>query len=126
VLLVSNPAAEHALLPNVVVDPGEDWATAARTRVEGITGIDPTPEGVELVRRVEHAADGESVGTTHHVLFVTSAPDDRVPDGLCADNDWELCLYDVVPYASEDGDDAEAGEDGGAVAHVRRFLGGGA
>lgn len=116
VLLVTNPEAEHALLPNAVVEPGEDWAAAARDRISGMAGIDPTLEAIELVRRVEHVVDGETVSTTHHVLFAASAPDDRIPDGLCDDNDWELGWYDRVPYA--DGSD-----DGGATADVGRFLG---
>jgi ADP-ribose pyrophosphatase YjhB (NUDIX family) len=117
VLLVTNPDEEHAILPNAVVEPGEDWAEAAREHLQGAAGIGAELAGVELVRRVEHVVDADPVDTTHHVLFAASAPDDRIPDGLCADNDWELGWYDTVPYAND-------GEDGGAAADVRRFLGG--
>lgn len=116
VLLVTNPVAEHAILPNEVVDPGEDWVEAARDRVAAMAGIDVALTGVELVRRVEHTVDGEVGGTTHHVLFAATAPSDAIPDGLCDDNDWELGWYDAVPHENE-------GDDGGAMADVRRFLG---
>lgn len=117
VLVVTNPDEEHAILPNEVVEPGDDWADAARDRVAAMAGIDVTLTDVELARRVDHAVDGEVVGTTHHVLFAASAPSDEIPDGLCDDNDWELGWYDAVPYENE-------GEDGGATDDIRQFLGG--
>jgi len=115
VLLVTNPQMEHALLPNTVVDPGSDWAAAAHEHVAGAAGIDVALTGVELVRQVEHAVDGEVVGTTYHVLFAASAPDDRIPDSLCDDNDWKLGWYDVAPYEND-------GDDGGATADIERFT----
>ena len=115
VLLVTNADEEHAILPNTVVDPGEDWAEAAREHLRKAAGIDVELEGVELVRRVDHAVDGEVVETTHHVVFAASAPDDRIPDGLCADNDWELGWYDHLPYGAGE-------DDAGVAADIRRVL----
>lgn len=117
VLLVTNPEIEHALLPNAVVGPDEDWAEAGRDHLQASAGIDVALADVELVRRVDHTVDGEVVETTHHVVFAASAPSDDVPDGLCDDNEWELGWYDAHPYPED-----EVG-DGHSTRDVERFLG---
>jgi hypothetical protein len=118
VLLVANPDIEHALLPNAVVDPDEEWADAARQHLRASAGIDVELDGVRLVRRVDHTLDGEVVETTHHVVFAASGPTDAIPDGLCDDNDWELGWFDAHPYPADGVGDGQARRD------VERFLGG--
>jgi ADP-ribose pyrophosphatase YjhB (NUDIX family) len=118
VLLVANPDIEHALLPNALVDPDEEWAEAAREHLRASAGIDVVLDGVRLVRRVYHTVDGEVVETTHHVVFAASAPSDAIPDGLCDDNDWELGWFDAHPYPDDEVGDGHSRRD------IQRFLGG--
>lgn len=110
VLLVVNPEEEHAILPNCVVDPDEDWETGARRQLTETAGLDVPLDRVERVRRVEHVVDADSADgtqhpprTTHHVVFAASVESVRPPlDDLCDDNPWTLGWYDEVPVAVED------------------------
>lgn len=116
-LLVVDPDEERAILPNDTVESGDDWAEVARSRLEGMAGLDVTLDDVALVRRVEHVVEGEETPlvTTHHVLFGASVAADAALDGLCGDNDWELGWYDEVPFGFDDGGT-------GAIEDVRLFL----
>lgn len=114
VLLVVNHDEEHAILPNGVVDPDEDWETVARRQLTEAAGLDVPLDRVERVRRVEHVVDADADAnaaaepehpprTTHHVVFATSVESVQPPlDGLCDDNPWTLGWYDEVPVAVED------------------------
>lgn len=117
-LLLLDPTDEHAILPNCVVDPDEDWTTVARETVEGTTGVPVTIEGVEAVRRIEHVCEGENPhNETFHVVFRGSVADEGAAADPTVDDDtdWTAGWYDHLPIAV--GDDP-----GDAVADIRRFL----
>lgn len=118
VLLLVNSEEDHTILPNDTVAPGEDWATVGQSWVEKSAGIDITLDDVERVRRVEHVVDGESTphSVAHHVVFGASvASAGTIPDGLCADDPWELGWYDELPLDTDD-------DDAGVLADIRLFL----
>lgn len=101
-LLLVNPAADHATLPNDTVAPDEDWATVGKHRVEEQAGIDVTLDSIERVRRVDHAVDGESTprSTVQHVVFGASvSSSDATLDALC-DEDSEIGWYDELPVGT--------------------------
>lgn len=58
-----------ALLPHAAVEPGGDWATAARRGVENQTGMAVSLEAVEAVRVVEYVVDGIARATNHRVVY---------------------------------------------------------
>jgi hypothetical protein len=118
VLLVVHPEERIATLPNDTVAPDEEWATVGRSWVEGAAGVDVTIEDIERVRRVEHAIENrdgvESV--TYQIVFGASIPSaGTIPDGLCADNPWELGWYGELPFRMDD-----AGP--GILDDIRLFL----
>jgi hypothetical protein len=117
-LLLTDPEEGHALLPNDTVSGDESWTTIGREWVEGAAGIDVTIEHIERVRRVEHAIENrdgvESV--TYQIVFSASIPSaGTIPDGLCADNPWELGWYGELPFRMDD-----AGP--GILDDIRLFL----
>jgi hypothetical protein len=117
-LLVVDSENGHAILPNDIVAPDEDWGTVGRNWVEDAAGIDPTIDDVRRVRQVEHAVEGESTprSTVYQVVFGASIPSmGSIPDGLCADNPFELGWHDTIPVAM---DDAGAG----VLDDIRLFL----
>ena len=107
-LLLTDPEEGHALLPNDTVGSGEHWTTVARKWVEGQAGIEVTIDGIERLRRVEHAIEGEETprSLVHHVVLsgaaVSTAPREAPLDELGADNPWELGWYEQLPYEVED------------------------
>jgi len=99
--------AGHAVLPNVVVDAGDDWARAARGAVADAAGVALELDGVERVREVEHvlaadrdASDACELETTYHVVFAATATDES-GDGVEARGDaWTAGWYDRLPAAN--------------------------
>jgi hypothetical protein len=121
-LLLTDPEEGHALLPNDTVGSGENWTTVAREWVEGQAGVEVTIDGIERLRRVEHAIEGEETPRSHvhHVVLsgsvVSTAPGEVPLDELCADNPWELGWYEQLPFEVED-------PESDPIDDVRLFLG---
>jgi hypothetical protein len=118
-LLLVNPAADHAILLHATVAPGEDWATIGRHTVEEMAGISVTLDTVERVRQVDHVLDGDSTpqSTTHHLVFGASvASPEATLDGPCEDDGWEIGWYDELPVGIDDNGT-------GALDDIRLFLG---
>jgi len=69
-----------ALLPHGRVEPGDDWAEAARAGVEGQTGVAVSLERVEAVRTVDHVVDDVSHTTTRRVLYSASPTGGEIQD----------------------------------------------
>jgi len=123
----------HAILPNVVVDAGGDWARAAREDVAETAGLDVTLDAIERVREVDHvlAADGEGddsdgdddsrhLETTHHVVFAASpARSESERDGPAidtCDGAWTARWDDSPPT------DADPSREASVVADRRLFT----
>jgi len=122
----------HAILPNVVVDGGGDWARAAREDVADRMGLPLDIDGVERVREVDHVlatagdevadADGEPehLDTTQHVVFAASparSADERdVPEVDTCDDVWSAGWYDDLPT------EPELDRDSSVVADVHLFT----
>lgn len=117
VLLLEHRSGEHAILPNEVVEPGEDWAAVGRRAVEEATGVTVRIDDTVRVREVEHVVDGEPGphATTHHVVFsasVAGSPDDAA--GIVASEArWDAGWFDEVPV--------DAGQDD-VLDDVRLFV----
>lgn len=121
-LLLVQPAADHAVLPHATVDSTDDWAVAAQEHVEALAGLEVAIDGVRRVRRVEHVVAGEDGprGTTHHVVLAGSVAGSAPPTAsLCDDNDWAVGWHRTPPVDLE-----SAERPGEQTAHddVRRFL----
>ena len=107
-LLLTDPENGYVLLPNDTVGSGEHWTTVGREWVEGQADIEVTIDGIERLRRVEHAIKGEETprSLVHHVVLsgaaVSTAPREAPLDELGADNPWELGWYEQLPYEVED------------------------
>lgn len=118
-LLLINPATDHAVLLNDTVAPDEDWAIIAQHRVKEMAGIDVTLDAVLRVRRVDHVIDGESTprSTTYHVVFSASvASPGATLDGLCDDNAWEIGWYTDLPVEVDN-------DESGVLDDIELFLG---
>jgi hypothetical protein len=118
VLLVIHPGERIATLPHDTVAPDGEWATVGRNWVEGAAGVDVTIEDIERVRRVEHAIENrDSVeSVTYQIVFGASVPSTgTIPDGLCAENPFELGWYGELPFEMDD-----AGP--GILDDIRLFL----
>lgn len=114
-LVLIDPAAGHAVLPNDTVGDGDDWAMVAREHVAAAAGIEITVDDVRLVRRVDHVVEGEGIReTTHHVLFAASRDGGQF-EGLCETNDWEFQWCEEIPVD-------RSGDDDGALEDIERFL----
>lgn len=90
-----------SLLPNEPVEPGGDWAIAARRVLGEKLGVDVKLDGVELVRKCDHRVDGHDgvQRTGHHVVFRASPTestngDPEEPDDLC---EFTLTWTDELP-----------------------------
>lgn len=111
--------------PGGDVEPGEDWAAAARRAIEELAGVSVDIDGPELVERIEFGVEDEADSRfpAYNVLFGASLPDDTGPaDVEVVDDldhpyfddgtDLELAWFDEVP------EDAHANHED----HVRLFL----
>lgn len=123
-LLWVHESEDRAILPNVPVETGGDWARTAREYLTETADLPVDLDAVERVREVDHVVerDGEQthLGTTHHVVFAGSpATDGGDVTDLAADTlneDWTAGWYADVPV------DLEA-DDAGVLADVRLFAG---
>jgi len=113
-LVLTHDAEPYVLLPNEVVEPGDDWAVTAREAVASVTGVPVRLDGVEVVREVEHTVAGDETGTTYHVLFAASVDRATVPTPETPKDDWTAEWLDELPAAV-------AAESGDGPADVRRF-----
>lgn len=68
-LLLGNDEFGIVVLPHGNVEEGDDWAATAREEIEALTGISISLDDVEILRQIEHVADGEPHGTTFRVVF---------------------------------------------------------
>jgi hypothetical protein len=115
-----HPEEEHAILSNDTIAPDENWRTIGREWVRGSASLDVEIDGIERVRRITHVVEGEETprSVTHHVVFAASVvpteAEGTIPDGLCADNPWELGWYDELPFEIED--------EGGSLDDIRLFI----
>lgn len=120
-LLLVNRDLSIALLPHGAVEPGDDWAAAARRGVEGQTGISIALDGVEAVRVVDHVLEGKRRphARTHRVVFRGSPiggeiqPCKRSP--AAGSDRWVADWFDGLP-------DGVAPPDDGAEADLRLFV----
>ncbi|WP_435318678.1 hypothetical protein [Haloarchaeobius sp. TZWSO28] len=84
ILLMVHDPTGTPLMPNVKVEPDEDWLSSALAEVEHLTGIAVEFAGTERLRRVDHRVEGseEVLESTTHVVFraaPVASPGDR-PD----------------------------------------------
>jgi len=93
--------ADHGwLLPAAPVDPGEDYAAAARRVVERLADTDVAVTGVERVRRVRYAVEDDDRETTaYHVLVRAAATDEPLPDSPDGPDGATVDWFDAVPEA---------------------------
>lgn len=111
---------EHGLLPHAPVEPGDDFATAARRAAEEQVGVAVDLDAVVRVRRTEYRPAGDDARrtTVHDVLFRASpagrASGDDAPttDRGC----WTAAWADDLP-PNPDWDRPDVRDD------LRRFLG---
>jgi hypothetical protein len=145
VLLWVHRERGHAILPNVTVAPGADWAAAARDDVAETAGLAVDLDGVERVRAVNHevpvdadASEGDHRGsdapsaggpthqqtthrqTTHHVVFsaspaVPAAQRDGPTVDTC-DDEWTAGWYDDLPA------DPDVYREASVLDDIRLFL----
>ncbi|WP_436927788.1 NUDIX domain-containing protein [Halosimplex amylolyticum] len=119
VLLLVRSESDHVILPNAVVESGDDWATVARRTVAEETGTTVRLDGVEYVRTVDHVVETDE-GTRHqnatqHVLFHASPV--GVSDGndpTAAADGWRAGWYDELPVDPD--------EEGDVIADIRTVL----
>lgn len=121
ILLLVDDDGSHAILPNCVVDSGEDWATVGRRTVEDSTGVSVGLDAVEEVRTVEHEVETEGEArhqnTTRHVLFRASpsaGSGDAGEPAVTDDSDWTVGWYEEIPV--------EMDEAGDVVDDIRTFI----
>lgn len=116
VLALRHDTEPYHLLPNRIVEPGGDWAAAAREAAATEGGVPAQLDRVEVVRRIEHTGPGgDDTGVTDHVLFSASVDASTVPTPETPNGDWTAEWLDDLPAAVE----AESGD---ALADIRRFL----
>lgn len=105
-LTVLHDDASIALLPHETVDPGADWAVAARAGVEGQTGVAVALDSVEAVRVVSHVVDGEAEphATTHRVVFGGSPVGGSIQackrDAATGSDGWRAAWVERIPEGS--------------------------
>jgi len=118
-LLLVSDESDHVLLPNAVVESGEDWATAARRAVADDADTDVRLDGVEYVRTVDHVVETDDgsrhQNTTQHVLFHGSPVDaTEETERTAADDGWHAGWYDELPVDPD--------EEGDPLADIRTVL----
>lgn len=118
-LLLVADEGDHVILPNTVVEAGDDWATAARHTVAADTDTTVRLDGIEYVRTVEHRVETDDGSrhqqTTQHVL-VHASPTDASGGGAptAAEDGWHAGWYDELPVDPE--------EDGDVITDIRTVL----
>jgi ADP-ribose pyrophosphatase YjhB (NUDIX family) len=118
-LLLVSDESDHVILPNTVVESGDDWATAARRAVAENTDTDVRLDGVEYVRTVDHIVETDGgtrhQNTTQHVLFHGLPVDGTEETGhAAADDGWHAGWYDDLPVDPD--------EEGDVIADIRTVL----
>lgn len=107
-------------LPYVEVGPDEDFAEAARTAVDQLTGVRPTLTGIERATRVEfHLANGDATLTTHQLVFGTDTVDEETAAAMVSDNSDVRWITELDESGIE-ADDPEDIED--EAEDILRFL----
>lgn len=102
-LLMQNDEHEIAILPHGTVEPGQDWAAAAREEVEAVTGVSIALDGVDVLRDVDHVVEGEEEPhvSTYRVIFSGRPVGGEIQDckqGPEAGSDrWWTCWSDGLP-----------------------------
>ncbi|WP_439026719.1 hypothetical protein [Haloarchaeobius sp. DT45] len=71
ILLMVHEPSGAPLMPNVKVEPREDWLPPALAEIEHLTGVAVEFAGTERIRRVDHRVEGseEVFESTTHVVF---------------------------------------------------------
>jgi ADP-ribose pyrophosphatase YjhB (NUDIX family) len=106
------------MLPNGPVEPGDDYAEAARTWTERTTGVAIAPVAVERVHVKHYRTNGDRETTGHHVVFRGVPTDDTaVSDGPALPvQDVERVGWFAEPPADADWDHGDFAND------VHHFL----
>jgi hypothetical protein len=111
VLLAVHKEEGVAMLPHGAVESGDDWVAVARRKGEITTDLDFEIGGVEVVREIDHFAEGEdephatTYGVVFHASFVgdpesTSAENPSHPDNEHWDADWFGAVPENTPEGS--------------------------
>lgn len=102
-LLLINDGPGIAVLPNETVEPGGDWAAAAREGAAGQTGISASLDAVLAVRTVEHLLpdESESHQRTHRLVFRASPTGGEIRDckrsAEAGSDDWRAGWFERLP-----------------------------
>lgn len=99
------------LLPAAPVNPGEDYAAAARGVVESLTDAAVHVTGIECVRKIRYiiAEEGDNRETTaYHVVVCAHSRDNQLPRDPPGTEESEAGWFDTVPDGIHS--DAEAAD----------------
>lgn len=102
-LLMRNDEFGIAVLPHGTVDPGQDWAAAAREDIEAVTGVSIALDSVDVIRHVDHIVEGddEPHTSTYRVIFtghpVGGAIQDCKQHADAGSDRWWTCWSDGLP-----------------------------
>jgi uncharacterized protein YunC (DUF1805 family) len=108
VLLAVHKEEGVAMLPHGAVESGDDWVAVARRKAGITTDLDFVIDRVEVVREIDHFAEGEdephatTYGVVFHASFVgdpesTSAENPSHPDNEHWDADWFGAVPENIP-----------------------------
>lgn len=112
VLVLVNDELGIALLPHGDVAGDEDWAAAARTEIEALTGFSIALDGIELLREVDHVVDptGKPHRTTYRLILSGHPVGGEIQEckrsGEAGSDDWRATWVTDLPEgisAPEDG-----------------------
>ena len=119
-LVLIEPDRKIALLPHGTVEPGDDWAAAARSSVEGQTGVSIALDAVAAVRTVVHLVDGSEHTTTHRIVYSGSPTGGEIRDckrsAAAGTDGWEARWVETLP-------DGVSPPEGGVGNDLEVFLG---
>lgn len=102
-VLLMNDGSHGWNLTAVPVEPGEDWAAAARRGAEALTGVAVEIDGPERVRRIDYylEASEASLASDASSGAEPGGPGDEADRGESQDEDeWLTTVYTVVFRAS--------------------------
>lgn len=106
VLTIVDDETRFTLLPNSMVEAGDDWVAAGRDHVEQMFDLPVEIDEPRRVRKVEHVLEGddEPHTTSYHVVFGASPAAD--PENATDGCNWHVEWLDRFPEdaANEDGD----------------------